>query len=250
MGGLCLEPMRRPWARTGGRWRAMHLGLACAGLLLTMCPAPALGFGTVVRTTVGTVRGAYADGVAVFVGIPYAMPPVGKRRFLPPEPAPVRPRGAISATSFRPDCLQSRVANSQAPDSQAEDCLYLNIWAPTPRASGVGASLRRELLSTELRPVLVFLHGGAFRSGGTSMPCYNGSALARRADALVVTVNYRLGPFGFLVSARDGLVGNAGLADQKLALRWIARYIYIYTHTYIYIHTDIYTYTCLIRVLQ
>jgi carboxylesterase type B len=179
------------------------------------------GDGVYVKTTLGTVRGVYDDGLAVFAGIPYAQPPVGRLRFLPPKPL-ASGGGAIDATAFQPDCLQSSVGNALAPTSQAEDCLYLNIWVPTPRAPGVGASLARVVNFAALRPVLVWIHGGAFRSGGTSMPCYNGSALARRADALVVSVNYRLGPFGFLVSARDGVAGNAGVADQKLALRWLA----------------------------
>lgn len=182
------------------------------------------GLGVQVRTTVGTVRGAYDDGLAVFAGIPYALPPTGDRRFMPPQPIPRSVHGApvVDATAFQPDCLQTSTGNDFAPTLQAEDCLYLNIWAPIPRVPGVAASLSSVFSASELRPVLVWIHGGAFRTGGTSMPCYNGSALARRADALVISVNYRLGPFGFLVSAEDGLMGNAGLADQKLALRWVA----------------------------
>ena len=93
---------------------------------------------------------------------------------------------------------------------ESEDCLYLNVWSPT-----------RQMRSL---PVMVFIHGGAFKQGGASTALYDPSDLARRG-VVAVTLNYRLGAFGFLVSLSDGVVGNAGLWDQQLALGWVHRNI-------------------------
>jgi para-nitrobenzyl esterase len=154
----------------------------------------------------------------VFRGVPFAAPPTGPLRFRPPRPAP-RWTGARDASSFGPAAPQSQRA-LQLPglevERTSEDCLYLNVYAPERPAAP--------------RPVLVFIHGGAFVWGAGSMPLYDGAALAQRGDVVVVTVNYRLGALGFLKldglgGERFGATANAGLLDQVAALRWVRRNI-------------------------
>ena len=158
-----------------------------------------------VSTDAGKLRGVRIAQLDVFRGIPYAEPPLGERRFVPP--APVKPwSGVRSAEQFGADCMQS----ASPSHVESEDCLYLNVWAP-----------KRQMRSL---PVMVFIHGGAFKQGGASTALYDPSDLARRG-VVAVTLNYRLGAFGFLVSLSDGVVGNAGLWDQQLALGWVHRNI-------------------------
>lgn len=142
------------------------------------------------------------------LGIPYAAAPVGMRRFRAPAPAPrwTVPR---DATRFGAACLQPQTAYDRA--QGAEDCLYLNVYRP----AGAGEAL----------PVIVWLHGGGFMNGSGN--AFDGSTLANTAHAIIVTVNYRLGPFGWLAlpslaaEARDGSTGNYGLLDTLAALRWV-----------------------------
>ena len=160
--------------------------------------------GPVVHTDTGRVRGVIESDLQIFRGIPYAAPPLEERRFLPPSPAPpwseVRP-----ATRFGAACLQSKLPEH----TESEDCLTLNVWAPKRKR-------------TRLLPVMVFVHGGAFKQGSSSSPLYEASDLAR-LGVVVVSFNYRLGAFGFLVSLPDGLVGNAAIFDQQAAFRWVSR---------------------------
>ena len=168
-----------------------------------------------VETRRGTVRGLAERGVAVFRGIPFARPPVGPLRFGPP--APLEPwTGARDATRFGPSASQNGAligpVMSLGIGRTGEDCLYLNVWTP-------GADRRR-------RPVLVWIHGGAFVLGAGSQMLYDGSALARRGDVVIVTINYRLGAFGFLrlrdrFGPRLPATGNEGLLDQVAALEWV-----------------------------
>ena len=172
----------------------------------------------VARVKEGRLEGVAADGVSAFLGVPFAAPPVGARRWRAPEPAPawgdVRP-----ADRFGPSCVQMIAPQGFGPWTAeyvvqgpvSEDCLYLNVWAPVGQA---GAKL----------PVLVWIHGGAFMAGSGSVPIYEGAALARKG-VVVVTVNYRLGALGFLahpeLTREAGASGNYGLLDQIAALRWV-----------------------------
>lgn len=166
-----------------------------------------------VLTRTGPVRGTITDGQRAFLGIPYAEPPTGTRRWTAPQPAPpwTRPR---SATAYGPACVQdttpTRVAfwNRLSPPASAvdEDCLTLNVWTPNPAPSAPA-------------PVMVWIHGGAFRTGSGSLAAYEGHQLAK-AGMVVVTLNYRLGPLGFFAHPALG-AGNYGLLDQQAALRWV-----------------------------
>lgn len=192
--------------------------LAIAALLAA---SPAMA-DTVVSTASGTLRGKVEGGSEAFLGLPYAAPPVGEGRWRDPQPVTAW-TGERDATRYGADCYQRSpgpfgpyTAEFIAGGPFSEDCLTLNIWKPAGKAKGL--------------PVLVFIHGGAFQGGAGSLPIYNGSKLAPRR-AVVVTLNYRVGVFGFL--ALPGLnaesahktSGNYGLLDQIEALRWLRQNI-------------------------
>lgn len=166
----------------------------------------------------GKLAGGHADGVFVYLGIPYAAPPIGALRWRPSQP-PAAWTGVRDATRFANDCMQVYAAppsldsgRTQAP-GMSEDCLYLNVWTPVDET---GARL----------PVYVWFHGGSFVRGSAAEPVYDGAAMARRG-IVVVSVNYRLGAFGFFAHpALTGASGNAAsgnyaLLDAIAALRWI-----------------------------
>lgn len=187
---------------------------ACLGTASAQRLAP-------ISTTEGKVTGvASHDGSVVsFKGIPYAAPPIGALRWRAPQPhAPWK--GILAADHFGASCMQGP-NNEFGPWTReflyvtppSEDCLFLNIWTPQPsRAAHL--------------PVLVFIHGGAFTGGSGDVPVYDGEHLAR-TGMVVVTINYRLGPFGFLalpaLSAESAhhSSGNYGLLDQIAALKWV-----------------------------
>ena len=167
----------------------------------------------IVLTEGGSVRGTTSrrEGVSVFKGIPFAAPPVGDLRWRAPQPA--QPwEGVREADSFGAVCPQT--PETGLPNS--EDCLYLNVWTP-------GADDAR-------RPVLVWIYGGRFIFGHGSDPQYDGAAIAAQ-DVVVVTMNYRTGAFGFMVTdelseeSGHGTSGNYGLLDQRAALQWVQRNI-------------------------
>ena len=170
----------------------------------------------IASTRYGKVEGEEQAGLAVFKGIPFAAPPTGARRWLPPE-KPASWTGTREARRFggvapQNSLLLSALAAMVIDDPQSEDCLYLNVWTPAA--------------DNKKRPVMVWIHGGAFEIGSGSQALYNGSTLARRGDAVVVTVNYRLGPLGFLRLAdlTNGKIpasGNEGILDQIAALEWV-----------------------------
>lgn len=167
----------------------------------------------VVETAGGTVAGVRRGAVDVWLGVPYAAPPVGALRFAAPGPVPpwsgVRPARRHAGASTQAGALGS--SRRSLGSAVGEDCLYLNVHSPAAaRTDGV------------LRPVLVWVHGGAFTSGSGAL--YDGAPLAELGDVVVVTVNYRLGVFGFvdLASVVDADVpSNLGLRDQLAALRWV-----------------------------
>ena len=158
-------------------------------------------------TTAGLVEGRHVDGVDVFLGIPYAR----AARFAPPGPA-VPWEGTRPALDFGPISPQAPGAHFQRPDlEQSEDCLVANVWTP---AADDGA-----------RPVLVWIHGGAFRQGSGASPLYDGAHLAARGDVVVVSINYRLAALGFAwhpdLATGNGPYGSWGLLDQVAALEWV-----------------------------
>ncbi|HTO53850.1 MAG TPA: carboxylesterase/lipase family protein [Myxococcota bacterium] len=167
-------------------------------------------------TQQGRVLGEEHDGVSIFRGIPYAKPPVGALRWRAPQP-PEPWSGVRDCTQFGPCAPQNLVVLDmleafKITEPQSEDCLYLNVW--TPRADA------------GRRPVLVWIHGGAFTIGSGAQTIYDGEALAKRGDVVVVTINYRLGPLGFLRldEATGGAIpstGSEGILDQVAALRWV-----------------------------
>uniref|UniRef100_A0A7S1BI28 Carboxylic ester hydrolase n=1 Tax=Corethron hystrix TaxID=216773 RepID=A0A7S1BI28_9STRA len=150
-----------------------------------------------------------ADGaVDAFLGIRYAEV---VERFRPSRPVLASTReGPIDATRFGPICYQSLSPPADA-SPQSEDCLTLSVWRPAALAEG-GASRAA---------VLVWIHGGGFVAGSGSKPAYDGAALAREQGVVVVTLNYRLGVFGFLAHGPDGAGGMEGIRDQIQALRWV-----------------------------
>lgn len=159
----------------------------------------------------GALRGAGADGIDTFKGIPYAAPPVGPLRWRAPQP-PALWTGQRGAAAFRADCLHDSDPGDAAPSAAllSEDCLYLNVWRPA--APGTW-------------PVLVWIHGGGYMQGGSSPALYDGGALAREG-LVVVSLNYRLGRLGFfshpaLLRAADGETGNFAFMNQIAALRWV-----------------------------
>ncbi|MFC0037517.1 carboxylesterase/lipase family protein [Actinomadura rayongensis] len=162
----------------------------------------------VVRTAYGLVRGTLRDGVSSYLGIPYAAPPFGPNRFRPPQP-PEPWDGVRDATAYGPTAPKPGYAGVfrtllPDPDIPGDDCLNLNVWTPDPGAAGL--------------PVLVWIHGGAFRNGSGAVGVYDGSAFAR--DGVVcVTINYRLGVEGF--AHLPGVPDNRGLRDQIAALEWV-----------------------------
>ena len=167
----------------------------------------------IAHTSIGDLLGVRDDGVLRFRAVPYAAPPVGPLRFAPPQP-PVAWGGVRDARQHGPIAPQPpsrlRLAMGEFDRAQNEDCLTLTIATP-------GADDRR-------RPVLVWLHGGAWLSGGGSLDWYDGGPLAQSGDVVVVGVNYRLGPLGFLhyPGLADGMMG---LHDMVAALRFVQAHI-------------------------
>lgn len=181
----------------------------CHRLVDTVTPGASL----TVRISQGAYRGRAADqGVLAFLGIPYARPPIGQLRWR--EAVPLENSDSLfDASGFGPTCCQPLDQNEPASlTRQGEDCLSLNIWT-------------RKIDGTP-RPVLLWIHGGANISGGTADPLYDGRHFVRDNAVVLVSINYRLGPFGFLDLAEIGGADyqrsrNLGLLDQLAALRWV-----------------------------
>ncbi|MDF1561550.1 MAG: carboxylesterase family protein [Deltaproteobacteria bacterium] len=157
----------------------------------------------------GPIHGVEDGDLVIFRGVPYAEAPVGALRFR--KPVPVSPwTSPRDATAFGPPCVQRDHTGAMVGD---EDCLTVNIWAP--RAAGAP------------RPVMVFIHGGAFLQGSANLPVYDGASIARTGEVVVVTLQYRLGALGFFVDdallTEESGAGNQGIRDQQLALDWVQR---------------------------
>jgi len=190
---------------------ALVLVLGIAGARIAAAPATAT---EPVRTTAGLVKGTTAGNgkIGVYKTIPYAAPPVGELRWQAPRPAAPW-QGVRDATEFGPRCLQGQIFADIVFRDLSEDCLTLNVWTPASSAA-------------DRLPVMVWIHGGGFQAGAGAEPRHDGQAFARKGVVLV-TINYRLGVFGFLAhpeltreSGRKAS-GNYGLLDQVAALRWV-----------------------------
>ena len=193
--------------------------LAFFPLALAVC-LPAFSASDPVKVSNGILEGtgAQASGVREFKGIPFAEPPVGELRWAPPQ-APKNWTGVRQATGFGPRCMQQALFGDMGfrSNGMSEDCLYLNVW--TPAKSG-GQKL----------PVMVYFFGGGFQAGDGSEPRYDGESLASKG-IVAVTVNYRLGIFGFFAhpeltaQSPHHASGNYALLDQNMALQWVKQNI-------------------------
>lgn len=223
--------------------------LACFGLLCGQKPEETH---PVVATNYGKLRGVRKElnneilgPVVQYLGVPFATPPVGERRFQPPE-APASWQHVRNATHFAPVCPQN--IHGMLPEvmlpvwflsnlddvatyiqDQSEDCLYLNIYVPTengpltkkPDDNGAFRGVEDEdIRDSGPKPVMMFVHGGSYMEGTGNM--FEGSVLASYGNVIVVTINYRLGVLGFLSTGDMAAKGNYGLLDQIQALRWLS----------------------------
>ncbi|HEY5986494.1 MAG TPA: carboxylesterase family protein [Streptosporangiaceae bacterium] len=163
----------------------------------------------IASTTSGTLRGRVEDGLGVFRGVPYAAPPVGPARWKAAQPHPGWD-GVRDATEYGPSAPQPWLPGGLPPIGShgeppfVENCLTLNVWTPG--------------IDDFRRPVLVWIHGGGFLTGSGNLPFYAADTFARDGDVVAISINYRLGPLGFLSGVGDA---NVWLTDQVAALRWI-----------------------------
>lgn len=207
----------------GGNFHAAPVSLLiCMALTMSICAQAEIK--NPVRVEGGLISGGPVpvEGVMVFKGIPYAAPPVGALRWREPQPM-IAWSGVRKAEQFGHSCIQKPMQKGAwyqieeysltQPVPVSEDCLFLNVWTPAKSAS---AKL----------PVIVWFYGGGFAQGSGSMPLYSGQELAKRG-VVVVTLNYRLGIFGFLAhpeltkESPHNVSGNYGVLDQVAALKWV-----------------------------
>nr|XP_037274174.1 LOW QUALITY PROTEIN: cholinesterase-like [Rhipicephalus microplus] len=194
------------------------LSVASAGLFALCVTAAGVTAGRHITTETlnGHVRGLIENvggvNVATYLGIPYAEPPVGELRFRKPLPANQWHPTTLDALNFASPCAQANGSFPPSPwlvkrDQVSEDCLYLNVWSPLGRPKPLG--------------VLVWIHGGGYRTGTASQVLYDGKALSAVGDIVVVSINYRLGSLGFLYTGPGSSSGNYALWDQHLCLLWV-----------------------------
>lgn len=167
----------------------------------------------IVKTPNGLIQGTTDKYANLFLGIPFAKPPIGDLRWKDPVPADSWSPSILNASVFKPSCAQLNCSrgmpNASCPTTVSEDCLYLNVFTP--------------LNMNTSKAVLLFIHGGNFQFQGANSPLVDGRYLANYADIIVVTIQYRLGALGFLVTGLESgqLQGNFGIMDQRLAIKWI-----------------------------
>ncbi len=176
-----------------------------------------------VVTSFGSIIGKEQGGVHAWLGIPYALPPVGARRWAPPvEWESEYDSGYRLADEYGSTCMQTKAypADIVGPEDMSEDCLVLNVWAPA------------QATPSSALPVMVFMHGGGSVSGTSTLPLYGGAAFAAAQNVIFVSVNYRLGVFGYLAideqTAAGETTGNWGQLDQRAALQWIQNQIHAF----------------------
>jgi para-nitrobenzyl esterase len=194
--------------------RGFVISAACVFCVLLVQAAP-----DVVKVDGGQLAGTTSNGVRVFKGIPFAAPPIGELRWKAPQPVAAW-SGVKYADAVGAQCIQAPYPSGSpyavAPQPTSEDCLYLNVW--TTASAG------------DRRPVMVWIHGGAWTRGSGSLPTYDGTALAKKG-VVVVTTNYRLGVFGFLAhpeltaESPQHASGNYAILDHLAALRWVQKNI-------------------------
>ncbi|MEW6129061.1 MAG: carboxylesterase/lipase family protein [Acidobacteriota bacterium] len=182
-------------------------------------PSSTDNFNGIIKVEDGLISGSTLEGVRIFKGIPYAAPPIGNLRWKPPQPA-LPWNGVRECTEYGPDCPQAPYAQTSLyyaqPRRQSEDCLYLNIWSSAKPG--------------EAQPVMVWIHGGALTRGSGATKTYDGTSFAKKGVVLV-TINYRLGPLGYLAhpeltaESPNQSSGNYGILDQITALKWVQKNI-------------------------
>ncbi|XP_025115426.1 cholinesterase 2-like isoform X2 [Pomacea canaliculata] len=201
---------------------AVHVMVVAQAVLLLHTGIVTLAYtrSDVVRTTLGPIRGLTkvvgGRTVEVFWGIPFAKPPTGLRRFKHPEPP--EPWNEVRDTVTKPNsCFQvidtafdqfEGVQMWNPNTNMSEDCLYLNVWVPKG-------------FSSSPRATMVWIFGGGFWAGTSTLDIYDGSKLAATENVIVVSLNYRVGSLGFLYTGNDDAPGNQGLMDQTMALKWV-----------------------------
>nr|AFI99935.1 esterase 6 [Panonychus citri] len=166
-------------------------------------------------TVIGKQERILGRPIGVFLGIPYAKPPVGQLRFI--KPVPLDPHdGEYNATFFRPPCPQPPNVNTNYPET-SENCLYLNVWTPV-----ISSSLAsNHIESSSLKPVIIYIYGGGFNKGSVHEKRHQGDILSSLSDTVVVTVNHRLSIFGFGYSGTESIPGNIGIYDLIQSLEWV-----------------------------
>ncbi|XP_019641907.1 PREDICTED: cholinesterase 1-like [Branchiostoma belcheri] len=182
------------------------IAAVCAAMLRPVTVQAAADVTAPAGRLVGLEQDVFGTTVHAFLGIPYAHPPVGDGRFRRAERLPPWD-GVYNATTYPDMCIQASnlVAVGGEITQQSEDCLYLSVWQPDPVPTRAA--------------VMVWIHGGGFRTGSSAQ--YTGKYLTAAEGVIVVTVNYRVGPLGFLCTGTDDAPGNMGLTDQLLALQWV-----------------------------
>ncbi|KAJ8408930.1 hypothetical protein AAFF_G00247480 [Aldrovandia affinis] len=244
----------RRWGRLWDACVVWLMGVALRPVLAARADSSSGGGGggkhPTVSTSYGKLRGMRRElnsevlgPVELFLGVPYASPPVGQRRFQPPE-APGSWPETRNASAFAPVCPQN--VHGVLPEimlpvwftegldiaagyvqNQSEDCLYLNVYVPTEDGpltkknpdSATNRPRDQDIRDRRKKPVMLFIHGGSYMEGTGNM--FDASVLAAYGNVIVVTINYRLGVLGFLSTGDQSAKGNYGLLDQIQALRWL-----------------------------